>query len=90
MTAARNIQLKRQGCYNAMLDNRGLERWCAIDDNSRDLMLQAIERLKLSARSYHKILKLARSIADLVGNDTISRTEVAEAISYRGRNQLLK
>ncbi len=87
VTAARQRQLDRQGCYNASLDNRGLERCCAVDESSRQLLLQALEKLKLSARSYHKILKLARSIADLADSQRIKQPHVAEAISYRGRTQ---
>ena len=45
----------------------------------------AAERMQLSARAYHRVLKLARTIADLVGEDEVSRSHLAEALSYRGR-----
>ncbi len=86
----REIQQDRQGCYNAMLGNKALEKWCALDEPGRDLLFKAIDRLKLSARSFHKILKLARTIADLAGDPNISARQVSEAISYRGRNQMFK
>ncbi len=77
--------MKRQGCVNAYLNNKDLEKYCGLDSSSEQLLLAALEKLRLTARSYHKLLKLARSIADLAGEDNILQTHVAEAISYRRR-----
>ena len=84
---ARKLQLKRQGCVNAQLSNKALEKYCQLDCDSEQMLLTAIEKLRLSARSYHKLLKLARSIADLAGDASISKMQVAEAISYRQQDR---
>ena len=55
------------------------------DKESQNLLLQAAERFNLSARAYHRVLKLSRTIADLDGSDTIDIQHVAEAIQYRPR-----
>jgi len=84
---ARRRQLQRQDCVNARLDNQDLMRVCAPDKKLEQLMLHAIDKLRLSARSYHKLLKLARTIADLALAERIGETHVAEAISYRQRER---
>jgi magnesium chelatase family protein len=81
--AARQRQLQRQGCLNAHLDNRGIRQSCSLDDRVEAFLLQAIEKLRLSARSYHKLLKVARSIADLAGQQRIDTAQLAEAIACR-------
>jgi magnesium chelatase family protein len=81
--AARNRQLARQGKRNADLRPSEIDRYCAPDSAGKLLLQQAIARLQLSARAYHRILKIARSIADLAGSLTVSAANVAEAIQYR-------
>jgi magnesium chelatase family protein len=81
--AARARQLARQGRPNAALDAREVERHCAPEDRGAALLGQAIGRLGLSARAYHRVLKVARTIADLAGEPTVGATHVAEAIQYR-------
>ena len=81
--AARICQLQRQGCLNAHLDNRGLSEVCRLDDGAEAYLLKAIEKLGLSARSYHKLLKVTRSIADLANCQDIGRDHLAEAIACR-------
>ncbi|MDR4514498.1 YifB family Mg chelatase-like AAA ATPase [Nitrosomonas sp.] len=76
-------QLKRQSKTNSLLNVEEVDRYCALDTASKTLLKQAISRLNLSARAYHRILKLARTIADLAGVETISSQHVAEAIQYR-------
>ena len=56
---------------------------CAIDARSEDLLRAAIQKLGLSARAYHRVLRLARTVADLAGVDRIAPVHVAEAIHYR-------
>jgi magnesium chelatase family protein len=81
--AARARQAARQGKPNAQLGTRELETHCDADDGARDLLKQAIARLNLSARAYHRVIKLARTIADLADRTTIVAAHMAEAIQYR-------
>jgi magnesium chelatase family protein len=80
---ARQRQLERQGKPNALLSVTDMDAHCQLDLESEALLRQAITRLNLSARAYHRILKLARSIADLEGHDSIKIAHVAEAVQYR-------
>ena len=80
---AREIQVTRSGLINSRLGNRRLEACCALEVADRHLLLQAMEKLQLSARAWHRILKLARTIADLDGCGPIARAHLTEAISYR-------
>jgi len=84
---ARNQQLKRQGTSNGQLTSREIDLHCRIDQSSSDLLKRAIARLNLSARAYHRVLKLSRTIADLAGSATIGKSHVAEAIQYRRLDQ---
>ncbi|UCE89854.1 MAG: ATP-binding protein, partial [Pseudomonadota bacterium] len=70
-------------CANSRLDNRQVDAFCKLDREQIRLLEDAIERLGLSARAYHRILKVARTIADLADSDRIETAHVAEAISYR-------
>ena len=80
---AYRVQLERQGKPNADLSVREVDRLCVTEAAAAALARQAIARLSLSARSYHRVLKLARTIADLKGTEIISATHVAEAVQYR-------
>jgi magnesium chelatase family protein len=62
---------------------RQIKRHCQVDAAARDLLKAAIQQLGLSARAYDRILRLARTIADLAGREGIEATHVAEAIQYR-------
>ena len=81
--AARERQMARQGKPNAALGTQEIDLHCALDAASETLLKQAIVRLNLSARAYHRVLKLARSVADLAGSDAITSAHLAEAIQYR-------
>ncbi|MFN4148887.1 MAG: ATP-binding protein, partial [Rhodocyclaceae bacterium] len=83
VVTARERQLARQGKANALLTPNEIERHCTTDDAASALIKQAMARLDLSARAYHRILKVARSIADLAGEEIIRAPHVAEAIQYR-------
>jgi magnesium chelatase family protein len=76
-------QFARQGKPNAALTTKEIDKLCATDEAGETLLKQAISRLNLSARAYHRILKLARTIADLGQQDKITSSHIAEAIQYR-------
>ena len=80
---ARAIQLKRNGTVNAQLSNRQIKEYCSLTGQQQDWLETAIQRLKLSARAYHRILKVARTIADLAGSDQLLDKHLAEAVGYR-------
>lgn len=71
---------------NSEMRNKEIKEYCILDDTSLELMRNAVTQLHLSARSYHRILKLARTIADLAGSDTIETLHVAEALQYRAKS----
>ncbi|HXZ54920.1 MAG TPA: YifB family Mg chelatase-like AAA ATPase [Burkholderiales bacterium] len=81
--AARSRQDARQQKLNSQLGVRELEKHCAAEGAAKELLKQAIARLNLSARAYHRVLKLARTIADLAGDATLGVAHMAEAIQYR-------
>lgn len=81
--AARARQMQRQGTPNAALGTQEIELFCQLDAAGESLLKQAIARLNLSARAYHRVLKLARSVADLADSDAIVPAHLAEAIQYR-------
>ena len=81
--AARERQRERQGCTNARLDVAGVAAHCAPDAGAAALLATAVDRLGLSTRAYHRVLRLARSIADLAGAAAVGRQHVAEAIQFR-------
>jgi magnesium chelatase family protein len=81
--AAMDRQARRQDKPNARLTPSEVDAWCSPDDAGRQLLTQAMSRLKLSARAWHRILKVARTIADLAGSETVLAPHVAEAIQYR-------
>jgi len=80
---ARERQIRRQGKLNRDLTVKEVDEFCRLDDSSRRLLRQAIERLHLSARAYHRVQKIGRTIADLVGDGEIGSAQIAEAIQYR-------
>ena len=83
VAAARAAQSERQGKPNARLGPDEIDRHARPDAEGAALLKQAMARLSLSARAYHRILKVARSIADLAGTPGVGAAHVAEAIHYR-------
>lgn len=81
--AARQRQIARQGKANTLLTVSEIDEFCAPDAQGVALLQQAISRLGLSARAYHRVLKVARSIADLEGEESILTSHIAEAVQYR-------
>ena len=81
--AARQRQVARQGVPGAALDAAGVERHCHAEPEALDFLESACRRLGFSARAYHRILKLARTIADLEASEPVRRPHVAEAVQFR-------
>jgi len=79
----RELGLDHVGC-NAAAPASFVETIAAPDASATSLLREAAERMRLSARGYHRVLKLARTLADLDGADGVRRTHLAEALSYRG------
>lgn len=77
------IAHERQGKPNSQLTPSELDTYATLGDKERSLLATAQARLNLSARSYHRILRVARTIADLAGSDTITTAHLAESLSYR-------
>lgn len=68
---------------NSMMNSRQVEEFCTLDENSKVLLHKAIDKLGLSARAYHRILKVSRTIADLSSSENITFAHISEAIQYR-------
>ncbi|HSH83653.1 MAG TPA: ATP-dependent protease, partial [Guyparkeria sp.] len=86
--SARQRMLARQGVVNARLDARGLAEQVSLAAAERNMLNQAMEKLKLSGRARERILKLARSIADYDDRPAIDAAVLAEAIGYRNLDRL--
>ena len=90
--AARDRQRQRFQGREGLLANSDMgpgdvRDFCRVDDAGSSLLRAAMKQLHMSARAYHRILKLAQTIADLVGSDSIETPHLAEAIQYRPRRQ---
>jgi magnesium chelatase family protein len=91
--AAREIQQRRlpraAGIHaNGQMRPADLRRWCALSDGVATVLQQAVDRTGLSARAYHRILKVARTIADLAGSEGVRAEHVAEAVQYRSLDRV--
>jgi len=82
VSRARQKQMARQGKANNVLQQKEIEVFCPLSDSDYQLVEKAITRLGLSARAYHRILKVARSFADLAGSLDIRTEHLSEAIGY--------
>ncbi|MBS0558042.1 MAG: YifB family Mg chelatase-like AAA ATPase [Proteobacteria bacterium] len=83
VVAARERQLQRAGRANSRLSNREIQRDCALTSTDRSLLERALDKLGLSARAYHRVLRVARTIADLDGAERVATAHLTEAIQYR-------
>jgi magnesium chelatase family protein len=83
VSAARARQQLRQGCCNAQLGNKMLDRYCGLGDGGRKLLESAAVKMALSPRGVHRVLKVARTLADLDAAEHIGDAHLAEAIAYR-------
>lgn len=84
---AREIQRKRfgLGIYNGTMEQKHIKKFCTLSKENQEYLKKAIQVLEISARGYDKILKVARTIADLEGSSEIKREHLMEAISFRGK-----
>ena len=87
--ASREKQQARQGKANRYLGNKEIEKYCHLSAQDEALIAQVMEKFKLSARAYHRILKVARTIADLAGSENIQTLHLSEAVSYRSMDRLI-
>jgi len=87
---ARHHQLARQGKPNAQLDHHAIQSVCGLQPELKILLEDALDRLGLSARAYHRILKVARTIADLNESQDIEKAHLMEALSYRQMERRLQ
>ncbi|HPE59283.1 MAG TPA: YifB family Mg chelatase-like AAA ATPase [Thiolinea sp.] len=85
---ARSVQVQRQQKTNSALGAGEVDRYCLLTERDRKLLSHAMEQFRLSARAYHRILKVARTIADLDGSEPIRTRHLSEALSYRAMDRL--
>jgi magnesium chelatase family protein len=89
--SAREIQKRRfEGLpiiCNSEMSSDNIRKFCALDEKCKELLRNAVSALKLSARGYHRIIKIARTIADLAKSESIDSAHIAEAIQYRFKSE---
>ena len=90
VTTTRQRQLDRSGTFNSQLSPRQLDDESNISRSARSHLADAMTRLGLSARSFHRMLRVARTIADMAGCDEVLHQHIAEAIRYRSLDRYLK
>lgn len=85
----RDLQIARQGIPNAHLESAGIRQYCKLNTKDNELLELAVEKLGLSTRAHHKILKIARTLADMEGAENINHIHITEALSYRAMDRIL-
>lgn len=86
--AAYEIQMQRQNSLNMSLSPKQLEHYASLDQTAQNMLELAQQKLNLSARGYHRVLRVARTIADLNQSTEIQSQHLSEALSYRGQQQI--
>ncbi len=90
VTVCRENQLQRQGKANAHLTSRDLQKQCILSADDNEFLELAVEQLGLSTRAHHKIIKIARTLADMEQVEKVKRSHLIEALSYRAMDRLLR
>ena len=90
VTLVRQLQLERQGCFNSQLTPNQLNDYAQLDEHVALFIEKAVNGLGLSARGYHRVLRLARTIADMQNSTSVQMEHVAEALSYRSNSRVFK
>ncbi|MEY8201263.1 MAG: YifB family Mg chelatase-like AAA ATPase [Colwellia sp.] len=88
--ACRQLQISRQGKANAHLSTSDLKSFCRLTDEDNEFLELAVEKLGLSTRAHHKIIKIARTLADMAGSEDVLHEHLLEALSYRAMDRLLR
>jgi len=89
VTHARALQMARAGTINAHMNHNDIKQWCDIANGDAVWLEEVLNQLGLSVRAWQRILKVARTIADLAGEEKILREHLQEAVSYRSIDRLL-
>ncbi len=84
---ARLLQIKRSNKTNSEINSKELKSYCVLDEKSKGLLKSAMNQLHLSVRQYSRIIKVARTIADLEGKENIESSHIAEALQYRPKER---
>ena len=79
----RHLQLSRQGCLNARLSAKACETMCQLGETEQVFLKKAMNQLKLSARGYHRLLKVARTIADMRNAKQLALADIQKALSFK-------
>ena len=86
---ARDVALARSGKPNTRLGSKEVQEYCLLSTDDQQFLQGAVEKLGLSLRTYHRVLKVSRTIADLAGEPLITRRHLAEALNYRAFDRML-
>ena len=90
VTELHDLQIRRQGCLNGQLSAAQLAEHCQLNETDQQFFVQCLEKLNASHRGMHRFLKVARTIADIESDSDIQRHHLAEAISYRALDALIR
>lgn len=90
MIRAREYQLNRSGRINALMTHKDINEWCRISPQDARWLEQVLQKLGLSVRAWQRILKVARTLADMTETTAIGREHLQEAISYRAMENVLR
>ncbi len=90
VTSCQALQIERQGCLNSKLNVKELTKYAVLSASSEELLKQAVDKLGLSARAYHRVLRVSRTLADMAESSNIQTEHIAEALGYRSLDRWFK